>query len=201
MFWKRLNGIDPVWQYLLTVLQGWEARKLYGEWYLTANQVLSTAQLSQLFSVKLTKCPLFSFTPEAKATLRSCTQCLEHRHTSRWQVPSLSTLNQLSKTTPSMILSWLSERVTLISTSLSWKMQLLQHFAHDSSSRLLKKAAVLIHHEKWQKSTALCTWSVFACFFWALHAYDVCTSALEKAQNWFKSICMMPSQVIHVYKY
>lgn len=52
-----------------------------------------------------------------------------------------------------------------------------------------------------KNDTAMCVCSGFAHLPVPLCAFDVCTSALEKAQLLFKLICTIPNQVTHIYKY
>lgn len=128
--------------------------------------------------------------------LRRCTQGLACHHIQ--MAGSLPSFTHLSQTTPSTLSSWLVQREPLLSTSLSPKMQLLQHFAHDCSSRLLNKGSLYLNVVESDNTVQLLGFTYFPCI---LCAFDVCTFAFEKARcclHWFFS---MPSQLACFDKY
>lgn len=131
---------------------------------------------------------LLMYSKSKRRTFRPCAQGLECYHIQ--MAGSLpSTFNHFSKTTPSTLVSWLLQREPLLSTSLSPKTQLLQRFAHDFSSRLLKKGSLYLNVIKSDNTVQLFGFTYFAC---TLCAFDVCTFALEKAQcclHWFFFQC------------
>ena len=130
-----------------------------------------------------------------KRRKKDSTQRLESHHPSKWQVPSLSTFNQLSKPPPQLpLLTVYTEAATALTsrsknatpTPLCSRLQLTNPEKGSLCLCMVKNNAALC------VSSGLQTFPALPC---ALHL------ASEKAQLLFKLICTTSSQVTCIYGY